>query len=141
MIPPPPAKVVDCIRPSGILSRHLTGSKLSLPDRAYPILASLVMPRPIALVTTISPEGKVNAAPFSFFNVLGADPPILAVAPGDRDDGTPKDTARNIRLTHEFVVNLVDEALSEAMNKCAASLPYGETNCSMPDCIRSNPRL
>ena len=59
-------------------------------DRAYPILASLVVPRPVALVTTISPEGKVNAAPFSFFNMLGADPPILAVAPGDRDDGTPR---------------------------------------------------
>jgi flavin reductase (DIM6/NTAB) family NADH-FMN oxidoreductase RutF len=95
-------------------------------DRAYPILASLVTPRPIAFVTTISPDGRVNAAPFSFFNLLGADPPILAVAPGDRDDGTPKDTARNIRLTHEFVVNLVDEAIAEAMNKCAASLPYGE---------------
>jgi hypothetical protein len=64
-------------------------------DRAYPILASLVTPRPIAFVTTISPEGKVNAAPFSFFNLLGAEPPILAIAPGDRDDGTPKDTARN----------------------------------------------
>jgi len=98
----------------------------ALADRAYPILASLVVPRPIALVTTVSPDGKINAAPFSFFNVLGADPPILAVAPGDRDDGSPKDTARNIRLTHEFVVNLVDEALAEAMNKCAASLPYGE---------------
>jgi flavin reductase (DIM6/NTAB) family NADH-FMN oxidoreductase RutF len=97
-----------------------------LADRAYPILASLVTPRPIALVTTISPEGKVNAAPFSFFNVLGATPPILAIAPGDREDGMPKDTARNIRLTHDFVVNLVDEALAEAMNKCAASLPYGE---------------
>ncbi len=95
-------------------------------DRAYPILASLVTPRPIALVTTISPDGKVNAAPFSFFNVLGASPPILAIAPGDRDDGTPKDTALNIRLTHEFVVNLVDETIAEAMNKCAASLPYGE---------------
>jgi flavin reductase (DIM6/NTAB) family NADH-FMN oxidoreductase RutF len=94
--------------------------------RAYPILASLVTPRPIAFVTTMSPEGKVNAAPFSFFNLLGADPPILAIAPGDRDDGTPKDTARNIRLTHEFVVNLVDESIAEAMNKCAASLPYGE---------------
>jgi flavin reductase (DIM6/NTAB) family NADH-FMN oxidoreductase RutF len=94
-------------------------------DRAYPILASLVVPRPIALVTTLSPEGKINAAPFSFFNVLGANPPILAVSPGDRDDGTPKDTARNIRLTHEFVVNLVDEALAEAMNQCAAALPYG----------------
>ncbi len=97
-----------------------------LADRAYSILASLVVPRPIALVTTLSPDGKVNAAPFSFFNLLGADPPVLAVAPGDRDDGTPKDTARNIRLTHEFVVNLVDENLAEAMNKCAASLPYGE---------------
>ena len=96
-----------------------------LAERAYPILASLVVPRPIALVTTMSPEGKLNAAPFSFFNVLGASPPIVAVAPGDRADGTPKDTARNIRLTHEFVVNLVDEPLAEAMNLCAASLPYG----------------
>ncbi|HEY9172381.1 MAG TPA: flavin reductase family protein [Verrucomicrobiae bacterium] len=96
-------------------------------DRAYPILASLVTPRPIALITTISPEGRVNAAPFSFFNVLGANPPIVAFTPGDRDDGTPKDTARNIRATHEFVVNLVDEALGEAMNQCAASLPYGES--------------
>ncbi len=95
-------------------------------DRAYPILASLVMPRPIALVTTINPDGHVNAAPFSFFNVLGASPPILAFAPGDRSDGTPKDTARNIRLTREFVVNMVDEAIAEAMNKCADSLPYGE---------------
>jgi len=95
-------------------------------DRAYPILASLVTPRPIAFVTTISPECKINAAPFSFFNLLGGDPPILAIAPGDRDDGTPKDTARNIRLTHEFVVNLVDEAIADAMNECSASLPYGE---------------
>jgi flavin reductase (DIM6/NTAB) family NADH-FMN oxidoreductase RutF len=95
-------------------------------DRAYPILASLVTPRPIALVTSVSGEGKINAAPFSFFNLLGADPPILAIAPGDRVGGTPKDTALNIRLTHEFVVNLVDETIAEAMNKCAASLPYGE---------------
>src|ERR1035437_2343896 len=103
-----------------------------LADLAYPILASLVVPRPIALVTTISLAGKVNAAPFSFFNVLGAEPPILAVAPGDRDDGTHKDTVRNIRLPHEFVVNLVDEALAEAMNKCAASLPYGEGELQPP---------
>lgn len=95
-------------------------------DRAYPVLASLVTPRPIAFVTTLSPDGRLNAAPFSFFNLLGADPPILAFAPGDRDDGTPKDTALNIRATHEFVVNLVDEAIAEAMNQCAASLPYGE---------------
>ena len=95
-------------------------------DRTYPILASLVTPRPIALVTTISADGKVNAAPFSFFNLMGANPPILAFAPGDRDDGTPKDTVLNIRATHEFVVNLVDEKIAEAMNQCAASLPYGD---------------
>src|ERR1700677_724397 len=95
-------------------------------DRAYTLLASLVTPRPIALVTTLSADGKINAAPFSFFNLMGANPPILAFAPGDRENGTPKDTALNIRATHEFVVNLVDEGIAEAMNKCAASLPYGE---------------
>src|SRR4051812_697690 len=88
-------------------------------SRAYPILASLVTPRPIALVTSINEAGIVNAAPFSFFNLLGADPPILGICPGDRNDGTPKDTARNIRASHQFVVNLVDEAIAEAMNKCA----------------------
>src|SRR6187549_4093667 len=94
-------------------------------SRAYPLLASVVVPRPIALVTTLGPDGVVNAAPFSFFNLLGTEPPILAIAPGDRDDGTPKDTARNIRDGHEFVVNLVDETVAEAMNRSAASLPYG----------------
>src|SRR5580658_4426545 len=116
-------------------------------ERAYSILACLVTPRPIALVTTLSPEGKVNAAPFSFFNLLGADPPILAFAPGDREDGTPKDTARNIRLTHEFVVNLVDESIAEAMNQCAASLPYGENELipaglhSVPSSVVKPPRI
>ena len=94
-------------------------------DRAYAILASLVTPRPIAWVTTMNAKGAVNAAPFSFFNLLGARPPILGFCPGDRDDGTPKDTARNIRDSHEFVVNLVDEDLAEAMNKTAATVPYG----------------
>jgi flavin reductase (DIM6/NTAB) family NADH-FMN oxidoreductase RutF len=93
--------------------------------RAYQILASLVTPRPIAWVTTLGPDGVVNAAPFSFFNLLGSNPPILGFCPGDRDNGTPKDTARNIRLSHEFVVNLVDEKTAEAMNRTAASLPYG----------------
>jgi flavin reductase (DIM6/NTAB) family NADH-FMN oxidoreductase RutF len=93
--------------------------------RAYAILVALVTPRPIAWVTTVNPEGVVNAAPFSFFNVLGSKPPIVGICPGDRGDGTPKDTARNIRLTHEFVVNLVDEDVAEPMNRTAASVPYG----------------
>ncbi len=116
-------------------------------DRAYPILASLVTPRPIALVTTINEAGQVNAAPFSFFNVMGANPPICAFAPADRDDGTPKDTALNIRATHEFVVNLVDEAIAEKMNECAASLPYGENElqraglAAAPSSVVKPPRI
>lgn len=94
-------------------------------DRAYPILAGLVTPRPIAWVTTLNEDGTVNAAPFSFFNVFGDDPPLVIFAPGDRDDGTPKDTARNCRRSGEFVINLVDESLSEAMNGTSATLPYG----------------
>jgi flavin reductase (DIM6/NTAB) family NADH-FMN oxidoreductase RutF len=116
-------------------------------SRAYPILANLVTPRPIALVTTVSPDGHINAAPFSFFNVLGANPPILAFAPGDRDDGTPKDSAINIRLTHQFVVNLVDEPLAAAMNLCAASLPYGQNELdhaglhALPSSVVKPPRI
>jgi flavin reductase (DIM6/NTAB) family NADH-FMN oxidoreductase RutF len=94
-------------------------------DRGYAMLVSLITPRPIAWVTTLDENGAVNAAPFSFFNALGGNPPIIGFAPGDRDDGSPKDTARNIRRTHEFVVNLVDETTAEAMNRTSASLPYG----------------
>lgn len=116
-------------------------------DRAYAVLACLVTPRPIAWVTTLSPEGAVNAAPFSFFNLLGARPPILGFCPGDRDDGTPKDTARNIRLSHEFVVNLVDEDLAQAMNKTAATVPYGVNELDLaglttaPSSIVKPPRI
>lgn len=116
-------------------------------DRAYTLLASLVTPRPIAWVTTLSPDGVVNAAPFSFFNVLGDDPPIVGFCPGDREDGTPKDTARNVRLTHEFVVNLVDESVAEAMNKTAASLPYGVSEIEhagvtlLPSSVVKPPRI
>ena len=94
-------------------------------SRGYAMLVSLVTPRPIAWVTTLNENGAVNAAPFSFFNALGGNPPIIGFAPGDRDDGSPKDTARNIRRTHDFVVNLVDETTAEAMNRTSASLPYG----------------
>ncbi len=116
-------------------------------DRAYAVLASLVTPRPIAWVTTLGKDGVVNAAPFSFFNVLGANPPILGFCPGDRDNGTPKDTARNIRASHEFVVNLVDESVAEAMNLTAASLPYGTSEIAhaklttLPSSVVKPPRI
>jgi flavin reductase (DIM6/NTAB) family NADH-FMN oxidoreductase RutF len=98
----------------------------ALPPRdRYKLLISVVVPRPIALVTSLDDAGVVNAAPFSFFNALGSDPPIVVVAPGDRSPGDPKDTARNICESGEFVVNLVDEAMAEPMNICAIDFPFG----------------
>ena len=94
-------------------------------DNAYKLLSGLVTPRPIALISTIDEDGRINAAPFSFFNVFGSQPPIVVVAPGDREPGVPKDTARNIRRTGEFVINLSSESMAEKMVACAASLPAG----------------
>lgn len=99
-------------------------------DRAYNILSSLVTPRPIALITTINGAGVVNAAPFSFFNVFGSNPPMIAVAPGNRAPGVLKDTAKNIRETGEFVVNLVDEAIAQQMVRCSDGLPPEESEIS-----------
>lgn len=122
----------------------LTGE---LKDDAYMILAGLVTPRPIALTTTVDGDGRVNAAPFSFFNLLGASPPIVGICPGDRAPGVPKDTAINVRLTQEFVVNLVDEDLAEKMNLCASSLPHGESEIdhagltTVPSSVVKPPRV
>jgi len=93
------------------------------PAKRYKLLVGLVVPRPIALVTTVSESGVVNAAPYSFFNALGDDPPIVIVSVDVRDDGSPKDTARNILARGEFVVNLVDEAIAAQMHRCAEPLP------------------
>ncbi len=90
---------------------------------AYKLLTGIVVPRPIALVTSVSETGLVNAAPYSFFNLLGSDPPVVALGVGDRKPGEGKDTAQNIETRGEFVVNLVDEALAEKMNECAVDFP------------------
>ena len=92
----------------------------------YGILLSAVGPRPIAWVSSLSASGQPNLAPFSFFNAVCADPPLLAFAPGMRSPkkseatgepaGVPKDTLRNIRETREFVINVVTYELAEAMN-------------------------
>ncbi len=92
---------------------------------AYRLLVGLVVPRPIALVTSINQDGLVNAAPFSFFNLLGSDPPVVALGIG-RDDVRSlglKDTAGNVLHSGEFVVNLVNEPLAAAMNICATDFP------------------
>ena len=89
----------------------------------YKILTNLVVPRPIAWVTTHSSAGLVNLAPFSFFNAVGSDPLYVVISIGRRDDGSSKDTARNIEASGEFVVNLVTEELFGAMNISAADFP------------------
>lgn len=88
----------------------------------YRTLAGGVVPRPIAWVSTTSPEGIDNLAPFSFFNVVSIAPPILMFAPVDEPAGL-KDTAHNVRETGEFVVNVVTESVAESMNETSASVP------------------
>lgn len=98
-------------------------SALEIGDR-YKLLCGLVTPRPIALVTSMNRDESTNAAPFSFFNVIGHDPPLVVLGFDSRADGEPKDTVRNIRERGEFVVNLIDEDLVEQMNICGGEYPY-----------------
>jgi flavin reductase (DIM6/NTAB) family NADH-FMN oxidoreductase RutF len=97
-------------------------AELSATER-YKLLGGLVVPRPIALVTTQSQDGRVNAAPFSFFNVFAEEPPLVVLGIGIGPLGGAKDTTVNIRERGEFVINLVDEPIAEAMNLCAIDFP------------------
>lgn len=89
------------------------------PRERYKLLIGAVVPRPIALVTSLSKAGVVNAAPFSFFNCLSADPGILALGVEYRASGEAKDTGLNARETGAFTVNIVSMAMMDAMNTCA----------------------
>lgn len=97
----------------------------------YKLLTNLVVPRPIAWVTSVDNAGVVNLAPFSFFNAVSGEPLYLVISVGTNDapekNGAMKDTARNILAGKEFVVNMVTEELFEAMNVSAADFPFGES--------------
>jgi len=93
------------------------------PRERYKLLCATVVPRPIALVTSVGSDGVVNAAPFSFFNVFSEDPPLVVLGLQHKPEETRKDTTRNIAEMGVFVVNLVDEALAEGMNICAIDFP------------------
>jgi flavin reductase (DIM6/NTAB) family NADH-FMN oxidoreductase RutF len=94
------------------------------PRDVYRLLIGLVVPRPIAWVTTRGRDGRANAAPFSFFNVMAEDPPLIVLGlEGRRDAGAHKDTPRNILETGEFIVHVVDRAHAEAMNRTAIDHP------------------
>lgn len=97
---------------------------------AYKLLAASVVPRPIALITSKGEQGIINAAPFSFFNVIGSEPALVVVGISGREG--EKDTVRNIRAQSEFVVNMVSRSMAEAMNICAINFPrtYSEVEAA-----------
>ncbi len=101
-------------------------TKLEPKDR-YKLITSTIVPRPIALVSTRNEDGTTNAAPFSFFNVFSEDPPLVVLGLQAKPDSSLKDTTHNIRITGEFVVNLVDEVIAEKMVVCGSGFPKGES--------------
>lgn len=105
--------------------------KSTPPRTLYNLINGLVAPRPIALVTTLSPQGLLNAAPFSSYNYLCINPPILGLGLAAKSilDGQIliKDTARNIEQTGEFVVNVVSEDIAEKMNICGVDFPSDQS--------------
>ncbi len=111
----------------GTHSVHRTVSidlpSLSWSDQ-YKLLSSTVIPRPIALVSTLGPQGP-NAAPFSFFNAVSFCPPMLMISIGPATGGGEKDTLTNLKSNGECVVHIVDDANAERMNRCATEYPLG----------------
>lgn len=95
------------------------------PKDCYKLMVATITPRPIAWVVTQDLAGQLNAAPYSFFNAMSGDPPLVVFGIGGRAPGDAKDTGNNIRRTGQFVVNLVDEASAAAMNITAADFPHG----------------
>ena len=97
----------------------------------YQKMVDIVTPRPIAWVTTIDLEGRVNLAPFSFFNAFGSNPAVVGFAPSLRRDGTKKDTLRNVEAVGEFVVHSAVASLASAVNLSSAELPHDESEIKL----------
>lgn len=91
----------------------------------YRLAVTFVNPRPIAFVSSLSRDGVPNLAPFSFYNMVSANPPVVMICPSRKRDGSEKDTLRNIEATGEFVVATVTEQMTEGMNQASAPYPPG----------------
>jgi flavin reductase (DIM6/NTAB) family NADH-FMN oxidoreductase RutF len=121
-------------------------ARLPAPER-YKLLIGLVIPRPIAWVSTWSENGVANCAPFSFFNVISEEPPLCILSFNRRSDGAMKHTLKNIRRTGEFVVNLADEGTANALHASGAEVPESESEFSLsrltaaPARIVKHPRI
>jgi flavin reductase (DIM6/NTAB) family NADH-FMN oxidoreductase RutF len=92
----------------------------------YNPLNALVGPRPIGWITSLDASGRINLAPFSYFNAFSSDPPIVGFGPNARANGGAKDTLRNVREVAEFTASIVSATLARAMNETSRELPYGE---------------
>lgn len=93
----------------------------------YQLLTNSIIPRPIAFVTSLSQEGIVNAAPFSYFNIVASDPPLISISIQRKNGNIQKDTARNIQDHGEFVVHVTDETIIQAVNQTSSNLPPNES--------------
>jgi flavin reductase (DIM6/NTAB) family NADH-FMN oxidoreductase RutF len=117
--------------------------------QTYNLLIGLVAPRPIAWITSMDLEGRLNAAPFSAYNYVCTDPPIVAIGVANRPGPgvVGKDTAQNIRNQREFVINVVNEALAGQMVECATDFPPGINELDIvklktePSLVVSVPRI
>ncbi|WP_413309834.1 flavin reductase family protein [Bacillus sp. 1P10SD] len=96
----------------------------------YKFLIGSIIPRPIAFVTTLSKDGVLNGAPFSYFNIVSSNPPMISLSI-QRSSGRQKDTARNMIESKQFVVHIVDEQNVEKINKTAASLPPDQSEIEL----------
>lgn len=110
---------------------ELDPASLAQPDR-YKLLIGAIIPRPIAFISTISLDGKLNLAPFSFFCGVGSDPMMLLFCPANKPDGSEKDSLKNAKPrgeggTGEFVVNIASHAYAHQVAAAAEPLPYGES--------------
>src|SRR5437588_12299494 len=97
---------------------------MSLAD-ALSLLLHCLAPRPIAFVSTLSPDGLPNLSPFSYFMAGGANPPSVVISPLTDRAGSPKHTLRNIEATGEYVINVVTYAMRDPVNLASAEFPYG----------------
>jgi flavin reductase (DIM6/NTAB) family NADH-FMN oxidoreductase RutF len=109
---------------------EINAEKLA-PREVFALLTSIVAPRPIAFVSSISADGKVNLSPFSYFNLGGANPPSVVFSVTNNREGKEKDTLLNVRETREYVVNAVTFAMGEAMNVTSAAFPRGVSEWEM----------
>lgn len=109
---------------------YLDLTRLS-PKQVYVHMLQTLIPRPIAWVLSENADGGFNLAPFSYFNAVCSDPPLLMLSVGRKPDGSPKDTRVNIEQRSHFVIHIAHRELAEPLTRSSASLPAGESELTL----------